>query len=464
MLDEVHCHCNAAARKTIKHALRYKSEFWRRGEHHMESQITKQYLLTGREGSGGHFLSGLLPRVRQYCKRRGVEVKYIIKTKERIKPSHIPNLKGITFRNDQLEVFKRLIITQRGKIIHPTGSGKTIIALGIVSMFARNRTIFVMHTKDLFMQAKAEAKKFKSSLPAVYTPSGSKEVKDTLKAVKKHPDCLVICLIQSLSKMPTSSYIDLFDITMIDECHHITDTDSQYGKFMQHNLSPRRLGFTASDSFRNRRMKLVNEGLLGPVIAELTTEEALEKGIIAKPKVKLISVPYNVDINKKSENRYALFYKYGIVENKIRNQIISRLIKQSKIKKLPTLVIVEKLDHGKNIRKLVKKRYKINVPFVQGNSSSETRNRLKEALLNEDIYNMICSRVWMEGINIPNLKVIIYAAGYKEKKKVLQAMGRGLRTTDEKSTILLYDFTDPYRYLAEHTIQRIQVFIEQEWL
>ena len=88
----------------------------------------------------------------------------------------------------------------------------------------------------------------------------------------------------------------------------------------------------------------------------------------------------------------------------------------------------------------------------------------KESLLNEDIYNVICSRVWMEGINIPNLKVIIYAAGFKEKKKVLQAMGRGLRTTDKKSTILLYDFTDPYRYLAEHSIQRIQVFIEQGWL
>ena len=464
MLDEVHCKANADARKVVKHALGYKSEFWRRGEHHMESQITKQYLITGRDGTAGTFLTGLLPRVRQYCKRRDIKIHYISKNKERIKPSHIPNLKGITFRNDQLEVFKRIIITQRGKIIHPTGSGKTIIALGIVSMFARNRTIFIMHTKDLFMQAVSEAKKYSKNLPPVFTPSGKKNIAIDLDMMRKKGKGLLICLIQSLAKVDPKHYMDLIDITIIDECHHITDPDSQYGKFMQHNLSPRRLGFTASDSFRSRRMKLVNEGLLGPVIAELTAEEALEKGIIAKPKVKLISVPYNVDINKKSENRYALFYKYGITENKARNELIIKLIKRSERRKLPTLTIVEKLDHGKILEDNLLNRHGIIVPFVQGSSASDTRMQWKELLLNEDIYNVICSRVWMEGINIPNLRVIIYAAGFKEKKKVLQAMGRGLRTTDEKSRILLYDFTDPYRYLAEHSIQRIQVFIEQGWL
>jgi superfamily II DNA or RNA helicase len=464
MLDEVHCHANAEARATIKFALAYKSEFWKRGEHHMEQEIKKQYLISGRKNTGGHFLTGLLPLVKKYCKQRKIKIKFNTRNRERIRPSHIANLPGITFRPDQIKIFNKINIAQRGKIIHPTGSGKTIIALGIVSMFERKKTMFVMHTKDLFSQAVSEANKFRLSLPPIFAPSGSNNIEIDLKKMREQENGLMICLIQSLAKIDPKLYIDIIDITIIDECHHVVSLDSQYGKFMQSNLSPRRYGFTATDSFKDRKKELVNIGLIGSVIGELSTEEALEKGIIAKPKVKLVNVPYNININKISAGRYASFYKYGIVENKARNDIISKLIKLSETKKLPTLTIVEKLDHGKNIQALVKQKYNLTIPFVQGKSETELRMFWKEALLNKDVYNIICSRVWMEGINIPNLAVIIYAAGYKEKKKVLQAMGRGLRTTDNKSEIILYDFTDPYRYLAEHTIQRIQVFIEQGWL
>lgn len=464
MLDEVHCHANAAARKTIKFALAYKSEFWQQGEHHMEQEIKKQYLITGRENTGGHFLTGLLPLVRKYCRQRKLNVKFNTKNKERIKPTHIPSLPNITFRPDQSDIFKKIRIAQRGKIIHPTGSGKTIIAYGIASMFRKKKIIFTMHTKDLFSQAVSEANKFRSSLPPIFSPSGSKNTQIDMQSIRELNRGILICLIQSLSKIDPEYYTDLFDITMIDECHRVTDLESQYGKFMQYNLSPRRYGFTASDSFRDDKKALVNIGLIGQVIGELTTEEALSKGIIAKPEVRLIPVQYKTEINKLSKNRYALFYKHGIVENKTRNGLIAKLSNKFNKRKMPTLIIVEKLDHGEIIKSLIHRRYEIDVPFVRGQNSTDDRLFHKESLLNEDIYTVICSRIWMEGINIPNLRVIIYAAGYKEKKKVLQAMGRGLRTAKDKDKIILYDFVDPYRYLAEHTIQRIQVFLENGWI
>jgi superfamily II DNA or RNA helicase len=69
----------------------------------------------------------------------------------------------------------------------------------------------------------------------------------------------------------------------------------------------------------------------------------------------------------------------------------------------------------------------------------------------------------MEGINIPNLRRIVYAAGMKEQKRVLQAMGRGLRVTDTKETITLVDFLDPYKYISQHSILRVQIYNEQKW-
>jgi len=52
----------------------------------------------------------------------------------------------------------------------------------------------------------------------------------------------------------------------------------------------------------------------------------------------------------------------------------------------------------------------------------------------------------------------------KERKKVIQSMGRGLRTYPGKDEILLIDFLDPYRYIAEHSILRVQVYNEMGWL
>lgn len=463
VLDPVHCKANAEAREVIKHSLVYESEFWKQGQFHMEQTINQQFLITGRKGTAGHFLTGLLPRIKKYCKQRNIKLDISSNNNlEKIKPNNKPSLNSITFRKDQLRAIRKAKRIQRGLIIAPTGSGKTIVALGVVSMFKKQRTIFIMHTKDLWNQTKEEALSFKSNLPPIYTPSGSKEIKDTLTAIKKHP-CLIICLIQSLAKTNINHYIDLFDLTIIDEAHHVISTDSQYGHFMQHNLSPIRIGFTATKPTKQRQV-LTNEGLIGPVIGELTIEEALEKGIIAKPKVKLISVPYNAKINKEAQYKYTSFYKLGIVENKARNDIISKLIKKFNKRKWPALVIVEKLDHGKILKDIILRRHNIDIPFVQGLTNPDERNDYKQKIIDGHINSVIVTRVWLEGINIKRLRVIIYAAGMKEKKRVLQAMGRGLRTDHKKKEVLLIDFLDPYRYLAEHSIQRIQVFIDKKWL
>ena len=70
----------------------------------------------------------------------------------------------------------------------------------------------------------------------------------------------------------------------------------------------------------------------------------------------------------------------------------------------------------------------------------------------------------MEGITMQNLNVVIYAAAYKEKKRVLQALGRGLGVTESKDKVTLVDFLDPYKYLAEHSVARQGVYIKEGWM
>jgi superfamily II DNA or RNA helicase len=462
VIDEVHAKANAEARKRIKYALSYKTEFWRQGVFGKEQEQKRQFLITGRKGTAGTFLTGLLPRVLRYCKRRKLDF-VVVENREVIEPLAPPKLAGITFRPDQTKAIAAMTMKPRGKIIAPTGSGKTLVALGFISKFPLHRSIIVAHTRDLIAQFEDEAKRFRKNLPKLYTPTGSKELVDVFAKLKNiNKPGLVVTTIQSIDYIAPQNYVDLFDITIIDECHHVNALKSQYGKFMQHNLSPRRYGFTATD-LSKRQLLLVNEGLIGPRIARLRVSQAIKLGIIAKPKIEVANVPYSVKINKACST-YAAYYKKAIVENKARNKVIIDRIAKCIRLKMPVLVLVEKIKHGQIIQDILKRRNGLEVPFIQGSMQTNTRKALKQALIEETIHAAIATRVWMEGINIPNLQVIIYAAGMKEEKKALQAMGRGLRATEEKQTILLLDFLDPYRYLAEHSVMRLQVYNQEGWL
>ena len=460
VLDAVHCRANKYARHKIKRCLRYETTQWKKsrfgGRH---SEIVKQHLITGRKDTSGLFLTGLLPRVLKYSEKKGYKITVLDPDEAEKEIIKRPKLKGITFRPDQRKALRAVKKNKRGKIIFPTGSGKTIIALGIMSMFPEYRILFLCHTKDLIEQTKEELVKF--GFKNFQIIGAGYKVQSTKKLFNKD-SVIVLSTIQSFSNLSTKKYSSFFDITIVDEVHHVNSTKSQYGQVMSNNLSPRRYGLTATEPTKEHE-KLINEGFFGPTIAELSLEEGIEKGIIAEPVVDLVPVPYEVKINQACQNRYAKFYDLGIVNNKARNRLIVERAIDSIEKDKIVLIIIERTEHGKVLKKMLKYNGVL-APFIHGSTDRTVRVKTRNKLKAKKIKIAICSKVWKEGINIPSLDHIINAVGFKEEKAVMQAIGRGLRTAEGKDTIKLTDFLDPYRYLAEHSVLRIQVYVKNNWL
>jgi len=244
--------------------------------------------------------------------------------------------------------------------------------------------------------------------------------------------------------------------------HHVNKKGSLYAKSLEVNLSPIKIGLTATKPTKTKEL-LLNEGFFGPVLNELTMDEAIEKGINAKPIINLVPVPYNAHIASDCGSRYKKYYQLGIVENKERNGLIINEAIKSIEKKEIVLIIIEHQNHGKILKKMFKKKgYKI--PFVFGDTDSGIREKVKNRLKKKKINCAICSRIWREGTNIPSLDHIIMAHGMKEEKIIIQAMGRGLRIFKNKTHIKLTDLLDPYKFLAEHSILRIQTYVNQKWM
>ena len=462
ILDSVHCKANKLARELILPCLAYEERVYRRTRFGSKQSTKTQYLITGRVGTAGTFLTGLLPRIKSYCKKQGHNVKILGRNNiERVKPTRKPKLKGIVFREDQLDALLLIKKKYRGNIVATTGSGKTIIANGIFSMFTKSPILFLCHTTDILNQTCRSIEKYLPDRTYFALGGGRKTGWKQIKRHKKDAP-IVVATIQTFSNLSPALYADFFEITIVDEVHHVNSKKSQYGNVMELNLSPRKYGLTATEP-KKQRESLTNEGFFGPIIYRLGMDEAIEKGINAKPVINLVPVPYDPNISNECGKVYKKFYQKGIVENKKRNLLIYQLARRSMRKKEITLIIIEKTEHGRRLQKLFVDNG-FNVPFVYGKTPKDERERVKEKLKTEKIKCAICSRVWREGTNIPSLRHIINAHGMKEEKIIIQAMGRGLRTFKNKKFIKLSDFLDPYHHLANHAILRIQVYIQQGWM
>ena len=244
VIDAIHAKVNKKARKIIKNALAYQSVDWKRNRRtgRKEQQIKRRHLITGRKGTGGTILVGLIPRVKKYAKKKGYKIE-VIKNGEKITPTSKPYLKGITFRPDQKKALRAVKRRHRGKIVFPTGSGKTVIAGGIMSMFPECRILFLCHTKDLLFQTMHALESFGFKV----TVHGGGYKMDNPKKIFKKSKLIMLSTIQSYINIPPELRIGFFDITIVDEVHHVNARDSQYGQIMESNLSPRRYGLTATD-------------------------------------------------------------------------------------------------------------------------------------------------------------------------------------------------------------------------
>jgi superfamily II DNA or RNA helicase len=73
------------------------------------------------------------------------------------------------------------------------------------------------------------------------------------------------------------------------------------------------------------------------------------------------------------------------------------------------------------------------------------------------------------GINIKNLHNIIFASPSKSRIRNLQSIGRGLRTSETKSSCNLYDIGDDLtwkskkNYTLLHMIERIKIYNDEHF-
>jgi superfamily II DNA or RNA helicase len=472
ILDAIECEVSVPDGRRLIPCLSFESSYWKQGPYKKQRQTYMKQVFSFKGKRVWRFYTGLLSRILEWCKENRIPVE-IIGDEFIIEPQNEPYLKGITFRDDQLKLITAACEQNRGVISSATGSGKTLMQLGIISCYPDCNFLILAHTVGIVSQTFEKLKQFQFKNIEMFG-SGNQAQKPTAR--------IAVATMQTFKKIDSNDYSDYYDGILLDESHHLQKMNSTYTKILNKMLAPIRIGFTATKRTTDEAI-LINEGLLGKTIEKVTIQEAADLGILATPKLKFIKAKCNdgimdirkfqdtyekIRVNGKLVNGQRLkvgVYTYGITENKSRNrqvvEILNDFIKQNK----STLIFVTHIEHGNLIAEEAYKQFKYKIPFVQGSMPIEEREQVKAKLISGKLKAAIATVAWNEGIDIPNIHSVIIAGGGKSEIQTLQKLGRGLRKTEDKDSVTIVDFLDlSHFYLIRQTGERLATYSEYGFL
>jgi len=123
-------------------------------------------------------------------------------------------------------------------------------------------------------------------------------------------------------------------------------------------------------------------------------------------------------------------------------------------------------EHGIPLHESVLKECKDKPVFmIHGGTSVDQREEIRKVVDKQKNAILIASYgTCSTGINIKNINNIVFASPSRSVVRVLQSIGRGLRTSKTKNQVKLYDISDDLRYLKyvnhtyKHLHERIKIY------
>ena len=358
--------------------------------------------------------------------------------------------KTLKIRDYQLEAVGHALSRNRALILSPTASGKSLIIYSLVRYYqmAGERILILVPTTSLVEQMYSDFQDYGWS-PGTYC---QKVYQGYTTKIEKD---VVISTWQSIYKMPRK-YFEQFGCVIGDEAH-MFKAKSLTGIMTKLHQCKYRFGFTGTlDGTQTHR--LVLEGLFGPVEKVTSTKELIDKKSLAELKIKCIILKHK---NIREKMSYAEELDY-IVTNEKRIDFVVNLLQHLRGNTLCLFQLVEK--HGKILYDRIGED---NAFFVYGATSAEQREEIRAIVDKSDNSTTIASYgTFSTGINIRNIHNIVLASPSKSKIRVLQSIGRGLRTSSSKDSVLIFDIADDLgkdNYTLRHFSERLNIYNEEQF-
>jgi superfamily II DNA or RNA helicase len=357
----------------------------------------------------------LLPDRIRYDDRRTRPVMPLLDFKLTLDAVEIdPRFKG------QSQAVQDMLTNEQGLVIRPPGTGKTQIVLAFAAV-CQTRMLVLVHTEDILNQW------------AEYIGKAIPEMRGKVGVIRGQ-ECkigqITIATVQTLYK----SYLDKgtqwwaqWGALVADEAHHVSAPT--WEAVINGCPAYYRFGFTASPT-RADGMQQTMRFIIGPVIHR-----------------QKFSSPIDLEVRPQRTEFKALYrgpFDWGslldkLIGDKKRNLQISKVANREIAEGNSVLILSRRIEHLENILALIDSDAAV---IHTGKMSRAKRKQQLADFKAGKIRCLLSTQLADEALDVQRLNRVILTFPGKAEGRLVQQVGRALRTHAEKKDAVIYDFVD----------------------
>jgi superfamily II DNA or RNA helicase len=382
-------------------------------------------------------------------------------------------------RENQLLLVEEALSAGRGVICAATAAGKTGMMAQIIRGLGVPPSLVMVGSRSLVEQTKDEISAWLGEAVGEFSSN---------RLILEPP--VVVGLVQSMAARSQEPWFQEFlntrKVLLADECHHVAKaatfrrngkaiTKISQGVWFEIAMAcpaPNRYGVSATplkmdDPVQNFRLV----GATGPMFKNrVTSTDLIAAGFAARPYVffgkfntKRLSAKYvkSMATGYGPSAAYQAAVRLGIVECKERNELVADAAETLLANGLKVLVMVEQVDHGTEVEKLLRLRG-LPVAYINGTQPQQKQEELLAWLREPSPRIMVSTRVLGEGVNVPNIGAVVFACAGKAFIKLIQTIGRAIRIAPGKDRCVIFIPEDQHNTYLEKHCAKMRLYLASE--
>ena len=371
--------------------------------------------------------------IRKFHEKFGSECHYTVKFAPIRRLNYVSNIKPYDYQENAITA---VLGIKNGVLVMPCGSGKTQCGLEVIARVG-GKALWLTHTQELLNQSKKRAQSVLSGVGFGTITAGK-------VSIGTH---ITFATVQTMCRLDLSEYRHEWDIIVVDECQHCCGSPTRITQFYKvvSNLSARyKLGLTATP-YRSDGLEESMFALLGDVIYEVSREDA----DICEIRVRQIDTGYapnydhiltsdgTIDYNRLVEDLTNDSLRFQYISNTLNALSGATIVLGNRVEYLQRLCA----EYVANGHKAV---------CLYSKSDNDMRKRILDELNSGEVDCIFATyQLAKEGLDVPNLRYVVFATPEKDQATIIQSAGRVGRQTKGKEFGTVIDFVDDFPLLKK---------------
>ena len=347
------------------------------------------------------------------------------------------------YQQDAKELFRNgLLDTGRAQIVLATGLGKTVVMAETVAdmlrdgLIAEGRVLVLADKRELIKQLQFG---FWSQLP--------KSVATHLLSGDETPtfwEGITFATVQSI--VGRTDKLPRFGLLLVDEAHHIGSPTFQRAVSL---LNPPMVGGVTATPWRGDTFDI--DQLLGPALVKLGISDGLRNKYLCDVDYRLLAD--NVDwklVQELSHHKYSVNQLNKRLIIPTRDEEAARQVAEvfRNDKRRGGIAFSPTIEHAEFFSGQLRA-FGLRAESISSRQDARARDRLLASFRRGDIDILASVDLFNEGVDVPDVDLIVFMRATHSRRIFVQQIGRGLRLSAGKTKVVVLDFVTDLRRIAE---------------